>query len=306
MDRLNELEVFLAILDCGTLAAAARRLRRSPPAVTRILNQLEERLGIALIERTTRRCIATEPGRQLAESSRQLLANYKDAMAEAAGEATIIRGTIRVTAPLVFGREYISPLITDFLRSYQNVVVDLNLADRIVDLHEENMDLALRIGPITDSTLVARRVGQVSHVVVASPSYLAEHGAPVQPEDIVSHSVIQHTSLGVSAPWLLRDKSGNRTSVNISARFAVNHADAAIAAARNGGGLVRALSYQVDNDLRRGSLVRVLAPFEPEPLPVSLVRPESRRAIRRIRLLSDHLAAHLSKLPVMQPLTNVP
>lgn len=295
MDRLAELETFLAIVEAGSLAGAGRRLRRSAPAVTRTLAELEARVGVTLIERTTRASAPTEAGRQLAAHAQALLAGYRDAIGEVAGEAAEPRGAIRLTAPLVFGRLHVAPLVAAFLERYPEVAIDFTLADRIVDLQDEHVDLAVRIGPVTDPALVVRRVGQVTQVIVASPDYLARHGTPARPQDLARHRVIQHTSLGLQAPWVLRD-----AVVAVTAQFAVNQADIAIAAARAGQGLVRALSYQVDTDLRRGRLVRVLQDCEPEPMPVGVVWPESRRAVRRVRLLADHLAAALARLPVLR------
>ncbi len=296
MDRLAELEIFIAIVEAGSLAAAARRLRRSPPAVTRILAELEARVGVTLIERTTRASAPTDAGRQLAAHARALLAGYRDAIGDVAGEAAEPRGPIRLTAPLVFGREHVAPAVAIFLARYPDVTIDFTLADRIVDLQDEHVDLAVRIGAVTDPGLVVRRVGQVSHMIVASPAYLRRHGTPARPQDLGDHKAIQHTSQGLHAPWVLRDG----ISVRVTAQYAVNQADVAIAAGRAGQGLVRALSYQVDADLRRGRLVRVLSAFEPDPMPVSVVWPESRRAIRRVRLLADHLAAALQPLAVLR------
>ncbi len=295
MDRLAELEIFLAIVEAGSLAAAARRLRRSLPAVKRILAELEARVGVTLVERTTRSSMPTDAGRQLAAHARLLLAGYQDAIGEVAGEAAEPRGAIRLTAPLVFGREHVAPAVSAFLERYPDVTIDFTLADRVVDLQDEHVDLAVRIGTVTDSALVARRVGQVSHVIVASPAYLRRHGTPAAPQDLAGHKVIQHTSLGLHAPWVLRD-----VAIQVTAQYAVNQADVAIAAARAGQGLVRALSYQVDRDLRRGRLVRVLGDCEPEPMPVNVAWPESRRAIHRVRLLADHLAAALRRLAVLR------
>lgn len=294
MDRLAELETFLAIVEAGSLAGAARRLRRSAPAVTRILAELEARVGVTLIERTTRASRPTDAGRQLAGHARVLLAGYQDAIGEVAGEAAEPRGAIRLTAPLVFGRLHVAPLVATFLGRYPEVAIDFTLADRIVDLQEEHVDLAVRIGTVTDPTLVVRRVGQVTNVIVGSPAYLRRHGTPARPQDLGAHRVIQHTSLGLQAPWVFRE-----VTVTVAAQFAVNQADIAIAAARAGQGLVRALSYQVDRDLRRGRLVRVLQAYEPEPMPVGVAWPESRRAIRRVRLLADYLATALTRLPVL-------
>jgi len=187
-DRLDELTALVAILEAGSLAAAGRKLRRSPPAMTRLLASLEERLGARLIERTSRRLTATEAGRRLGEQARQVLAGYGDAMREtAAGE---VRGELRVTAPLVFGRRHVTPIVASFLEAYPDTRVELVLNDRSLNFIEEGLDLAVRIGRLADSSLVARRVGEVRRLLVASPAYLARRGAPRKPADLAAHDVI--------------------------------------------------------------------------------------------------------------------
>jgi DNA-binding transcriptional LysR family regulator len=189
MDRLDELAVFLAVLEAGSLAGAARRLRRSPPAVTRILAGLEERTAARLVERTTRALAPTEAGRHLAEQARRLLADYDEAMRMAGGDR-IPRGPVRVTAPVVFGQRHVTPLVTGFLTAHPGVRMELHLSDRNVDLVEEGLDVAVRIGVLPDSGLVVRRVGEVRRMLVASPGYLAAHGTPAGPADLAGHDVM--------------------------------------------------------------------------------------------------------------------
>ncbi len=169
MDRLDELTTFLAILDSGSLAAASRQLRRSPPAVTRSLATLENRLGVRLLERTTRRHAATDAGRQLATHARAVLAAYAEAMRETEADATP-RGTLRVTAPVVFGRKHVTPLVTAFLAEHPAITIELLLSDANQDLIEQGLDVAVRIGTQPDSGLIVRRVGQVRRMLVASPA----------------------------------------------------------------------------------------------------------------------------------------
>lgn len=298
-DRLSLLRTFVAMVDEGSLVAAARAVRRSPPAVSRALAELETLTGVSLVERTTRRFKATEAGRRLADQARLLLAGYDEAIAEASGATLACRGLVRVTAPLVFGRDHVSPLMSTFLDAWPGIVVDLQLADRVVDLHDENFDLGVRIGAVADQSLIGLRVGSVTEVTVAAPAYLIERGTPITPLDIPAHEAIQHTILGASEPWLFRNRDGRPERVSVKARFAINQADAAIAAARAGRGLVRVLSYQVAEDLGNGTLVRVLRDYEPEPKPVTLVWPESRRSVGRVKLLVDHLKS-LRELAVVQ------
>src|SRR4051794_30296862 len=201
MDRLDEMRLFVAALEAGSLAAAGRRLGHSPPAMTRMLAGLEERLGVRLLERSTRRLAPTEAGRRLAEHARRLLADYAEAMAEAAGEGTAPRGTLRVAAPLVFGRLHVAPVVTAFLAAQPAVTAELQLADRNVDLLEEAIDVALRIGPLRESGLVARRVGSVRRLVAASPCYLAARGTPAVPEDLARHDIVEFHSRVTSREW---------------------------------------------------------------------------------------------------------
>ena len=199
MDRLDELTVLVTVLEAGSLAAASRRLRRSPPSITRALAALEDRVGARLVERTTRHLTATEAGRTLAGQARAVLAGYAEAVRDAS-EAPL-RGTLRVTAPVVFGRRHVTPLVATFLDAQPTVTVDLVLADRNLDLVEEGLDAAVRIGPLADSSLVARRVGEVRRVLVASPEYLAARGTPRKPGDLAGHDAIFSASRPMPIEW---------------------------------------------------------------------------------------------------------
>jgi len=241
----------------------------------------------------------TDAGRRLADQALHLLTAYDEAIGDATGAAKELRGLVRCTAPLVFGREHVAPLVAEFLDEFPAISVDLHLADRVLDLHEESFDLALRIGRVSDTSLIQRSLGHVRRVTVASPGYLEAKGCPQVPDDLGSHDIVQHTGHGTSTPWLMTDANGKSLLVNLTARFAVNQADAAIGAARRGRGIVNALSYQVDPDVRAGHLIRILTQFEPERLPVALVWSASRHPIRRVRALIDFLAAGLRSLPVL-------
>ena len=298
MGRLRELHTLVAIVDTGSLAAAARRLRRSPPSISRDLADLEARVGAGLVERSTRRCRPTQVGIRLADDARPLLAGYDEAIGQAAGEAVTPSGPLRVTAPTTFGGSYVAPLVTAFLDTYPGVSIELHLNDRIVDLAEEDFDLAVRIGRLADSAMIARSAGELHQMFVASPAYLAARQTPLKPEDLVHHDIIKHTGAGPDAPLVFAGKSGRPIVVSCRARFTVNQPEAAIAAAREGRGIVGVLSHQVDAELRTGELVPILRDYEPAPLPVSLVYPPSRRSWRRLRLLVDNLASGLGALEV--------
>ena len=268
MDRLDELAVFVAIVEAGSLVSAARRLRRSPPAVTRALSSLEDRIGLRLVARTTRRLAPTEAGNVLAERARALLADYEEVLV-GASEAPI-RGVLRITAPVQFGRRHVAPIVSAFLNAYPDVQVELSLNDRNLDLIEEGLDLAVRIGPLEDSSLVARQVGSVRRVIVASPAYLARRGMPRTPADLARHDTIFGMTRSPAREW--RFGPPRRASVvRLSPRLLVDDIEAQLQAAQAGRGIARLLSYQVSDELAAGSLVRLLQEFEPEPLPVQLV-----------------------------------
>jgi DNA-binding transcriptional LysR family regulator len=295
MDRLDELRLLLAIVDAGSLAEAARRLGRSPPAVTRILADLERRVGTRLIQRTTRRVAPTESGRRLAEHARRLLADYEEALREAGGEHAAPRGRLRISAPLVFGQRHVAPVVTAFLDAFPEVSVELSLADRIVDLIEEGVDVGVRIAILEGSSLVARRIGQVRRVLVASPAYLAMRGIPEHPDALAAHDIV----LLANTPgddWLFAMPDGSFSTRRVSARFQVDRAEAAIAAAREDRGVLGVLSYQVAPELAAGTLVRVLQAFEPPPIPVQLVFASARLMAPRLRAFLDFAAPRLTAL----------
>jgi DNA-binding transcriptional LysR family regulator len=297
MDRLDELHVFVAILDAGSMAAAARKLGRSPAAVTRILGTLETRAGARLFERSTRRLIPTEAGLRLAEQARRLLADY-DAALQPPGAAAP-RGLLRLTAPTVFGRRHVAPVITRFLARHPDIQVDLMLSDRNVDLIEEGIDAGVRIGPLAHMSLVARRLGEVRRVTVASAAYLDRRGTPAVPADLAQHELIMSTSVRNVAEWRFR-ADGREHVVRYSPRLRMNDVEAVLAAARDGFGIARALSYQVEPDLRAGLLRRLLVDFEPEPLPVHLVMPSARHMAPRLRAFVDFAVAEFAGVEVIR------
>ena len=297
MDRLDELTVFLAIIDAGSLAAAGRRLRKSPPTVTRILAALEDRAGARLVERTTRKLVPTEAGRRLVEQAGRVLAAYDEALREPS--AAQVRGVLRVTAPSVFGRRHVTPIVASFLDAWPAVRVELVLSDKSLDLFDERLDVAVRIGRLGDSSLVVRRVGEVRRMLVASPAYLARRGRPESPADLAGHDLI-FTS-GSSAPLEWRFGPGLRgQAVALSPRLVVNDTDATLLAVRAGRGIGRALSYQVADDLAAQTLQRLLPEWEPPPLPVQLVVPSARQLPQKTRAFLDHAARALSVLGVIR------
>jgi DNA-binding transcriptional LysR family regulator len=295
MDRLDELAVFVAILDAGSLAVAARRSRRSAPSVTRALAMLEARLGVRLIERTTRRLTPTEAGQRLSADARRALAAYGDALRPSAEAAP--RGMLRITAPLIFGRQHVTPVVASFLAAYPAMRADLLLADRNLDLLEEGLDAALRIGPPADSGPPPHRLGEVRRVVVASPAYLSAHGEPGMPAELARHAVVHVTGWPTPVEWGFRI-GGRERVVRLAPRLTVNEIEAALVAVRAGHGITRVLSYQVADELAAGTLVRLLRAHEPPALPVSLVT-ASAEPPPRVRAFLEHAVPVLSALAVL-------
>lgn len=296
MDRLDELQVFVAILDAGSLNGAARRLRRSPPAVTRALTALEDRVGLRLVERTTRRLAPTEAGLRLAEMARRVLADYDDAVREEEGAP--LRGKLRITAPHVFGRRHVTPAVIAFLDLHPDLQVELVFNDRNIDLIEHGIDLAVRIGPLADTGMMARQVGQVRRILVASPAYVAARGAPATPYELERHDVIFNAGPANATEWRFRH-GGKELPVRLSPRLSVNEIDAILMAVVAGRGIGRPLSYQVAPHLADGTLVRLLRDYEPAPLPVNLLVPSARHMAPRLRACFDFLAAQLAALDVI-------
>jgi DNA-binding transcriptional LysR family regulator len=295
MDRLDELAIFVRIVEEGSLARAASRLRRSPPAVTRALASLEARIGARLIDRTTRRLAPTEAGRALYDKARALVADYEAATAGAPGAP--VRGLLRITAPVQFGRRHIAPIVARFLDVHDGVEVELLLNDRNIDLIEEGIDVALRIGPLADSTLSARPVGQVRRLWVASPAYLKRHGTPRTPADLADHEAILGTLRG-NSEWAF---AGARRGAppRLAGRLRVDDVETRLRAARDGRGVAQLLSYQVADDLAAGRLVRLLQAWERPPLPVHLVTKGRAHRAPKIDAFLDFAAKRLVALPVL-------
>jgi DNA-binding transcriptional LysR family regulator len=297
MDRLDELDIFLAILDSGSLAAAGRKLRRSPPAVTRALTALEERLGARLLERTTRQLAPTEAGRRLADQARRLLADYDAAVSEDADAP--LRGKLRVTAPTVFGRRHVAPLVNSYLDRYASMQVELILNDRNVDLIEDSIDVAIRIGPLAESGMVARKVGEVRRILVASRKYLKRRGTPASLDELAQHDIIFGSGVTPTPEWRFR-QGGRERTVHLAPRLLVNDVEALLLALKDGRGIGRMLSYQPAKDIATGTLVRLLPESEPPPLPVHVVFPSRRHMAPKLRTFIDHAIEQLQHLPVIQ------
>jgi DNA-binding transcriptional LysR family regulator len=270
MDRLEAMSILLTVVDAGSLSAAARRLGTPLATVSRKVSDLEAHLKTRLLNRTSRQLTLTDAGRSYVEACKRILDDVNEAERAAAGEHRAPRGDLIITAPIVFGRLHVLPIVTAFLKDYRDINVRLVLADRIVNLLEDHIDLAVRIGPLSDSGLVATRVGTIRRVVCGSPSYFAERGVPKRPAELGAHDCITFEGMTRPASW--RFPAGKSdVSVAIHSRLVVNTAEAAIDAAVGGLGITRVLSYQAVNAVQAGALAVVLRDFEPAPWPVSLV-----------------------------------
>ena len=292
MDRFHVMTVFVAVAEAESFAGGARRLRMSPPAVTRAIASLEDRLGVKLLTRTTRYVRVTDAGRRYLESARRILAEADDADAAAAGVNATPRGQLAVTAPALFGRMFVMPCIVSYLRRFPDVSVSALLLDRVVNLLEEGIDVGIRIGALPDSTLRAIEVGHVRRVVCASAEYLAQHGVPRVPADLARHSVISAGAVSPADEW--RFVVGNRAiGVKVTPRLTATTNDGALQAALEGFGVTRLLSYQVAPYLATSRLQVVLAEYEPPRLPIHVLHGEGRQASAKVRSFVDLLAARL-------------
>jgi DNA-binding transcriptional LysR family regulator len=301
MDRLRELEVFVAVAEAGSFSKAGTRMRLSPPAVTRAISALEDRLGARVFNRTTRSLTISEVGQRFLENARRILSDLDTAEKEAVGETAVPHGHLTVTASVTFGRLALSPIVCAFLSQNQRVSVSIVLLDRLANLIEEGIDVAVRIGPLPDSNLVAKKVGMVRRILVASPDYLARRGMPRTPADLRLHSMIAFTGLMPNREWRFVDgRSGQ--SVSFMPRLEINDAAAAIGAAELGEGITIALSYMVADKIREGRLVAVLDEFTQAAVPVNLVYPQNRLISSKVRAFVDfstpRLRTALDKLTV--------
>jgi len=293
MDRLEAMSILLTVVDAGSLSAAARRLGMPLPTVSRKVADLEAHLRARLLHRTTRQLSLTEAGAAYVAACRRILDEVGEAERIATGEYGAPKGELAVTAPIVFGRLHIVPVVAEFLAQYPEIRIKLLLTDRVVHLMEEQIDVALRIGELPDSTLVASRVGTVRPVVCASPAYLAQRGVPAGPEALAAHDCIGFDVLESRRAWVFGDGKST-VSVPVIPRLEVNTAEAAIAAATLGVGLIRVLSYQVAEAVGNGALDVILQDYEPAPLPVSLVHKGQTPLPRKLRVFLDFAAPRLS------------
>jgi DNA-binding transcriptional LysR family regulator len=282
MDRIDAMAAFVAVADLEGFAPAARKLGLSPSNVTRLIAALEGRLGARLLQRTTRSVTLTDVGARYLERARRILADVEEAEISAQAERTEPGGRLIVSAPIGFGRLHVGPVMSAYLQRYPGVSGELRLSDRMINLVEDGVDLAVRIGHLADSSLVARNVGDMRRIVVASPDYLKRRGEPSNPAALASHDTIQSGT----SDWNFVEH-GREIRVSCTPRFITNSADAAIWHAEQGGGLTRLLAYQAASAIKAGRLEVVLAKFEQPPLPIHIVYPTSRLLSAKVRTFVD-------------------
>lgn len=292
MDRLDAMSVLLAAAESGSLSKASRKLGIPLATVSRKVAELESYLNASLVVRSAKGLELTPAGRSYVTAARAILEQVNEAERSATGEYSEPKGDLVVSAPIMFGRLHMLPMVTGFLSAYPDVGVSLLLTDRVTHFLDDHVDVALRIGPLPDSSLIATRLGTVRHVVCASPDYVATHGIPTSLNELAEHSVISFQSVSALSTWDFM-QSGADVTASFRSRLSVNTVDAAIEAGLSGVGLFRAVSYQVIDLVRDGKLKIVLDDFAPRPRPVSLVYDARSRLPLKLRAFIDFVVPRL-------------
>lgn len=297
MDRLDCVRMFVTVMETGSFARAAERLRTSPGQASKLVSRLEAELGVRLLNRTTRALAATEAGQAYFERMRVLLADF-DAVEEAVRNVSgTPKGRLRITAPVSFGAAQLAPVLAEFARQFPQIELDVVFSDRVVSLVDEGFDAAIRIGSPTDSSLIARHLCEARIVVCASEAYLREHDAPRVPIDLRSHDCIIDTNFREPGTWPFRNADGKDTLIEVTGRLRFSNAEVALAAAEAGLGVACAPSFIAGSRFRAGRLVPLLREFEARPLAIHALYPSSRHLAIKVRVLVDFLVAHLQERP---------
>jgi DNA-binding transcriptional LysR family regulator len=292
LDRLESMSILVSAVEAGSLSAAARRLGAPLATVSRKVSDLERHLRTQLLIRSSRRLTLTDAGRSYVAACKRILEDVGEAERAATGEYSAPKGDLTVTAPIVFGRLHILPVVTDFLEAYPEIDIRLALADRLVNLLDDHVDLAVRISELPDSSMMAIRVGTIRRVICGSPAYFASRGMPREPRDLVAHDCVTFENVASAKVWTFT-KGKSESPVAIRSRLAVNTAEAAIDAAIAGVGITRVLSYQIASARRAGTLDIVLEEFEPAPWPVNLVYADRGLLPLKLRAFLDFTAPRL-------------
>ena len=296
MDRLHLITVFVAVVDANGFAGGARKLGISPPAVTRAINELETHLGVRLLTRTTRIVRVTESGARYADDCRLILAQLAEADESVTGMQVTPRGHLTITAPVLFGAKFVAPIVTEYLQRNPEVVASCWFLDRVVNMIDEGADVGIRIGELPDSSMQATAVGKVRRVICAAPGYLEQHGVPLTPADLQSHTIVSASAVTPTPEWRLVE-NGETRIIKVRPRMTTTSNDSALAAALGGFGITRLLSYQVAEFLQEGSLKMVLGEFELPDLPVHVVHREGQHASKKARAFIDLVVERLRANP---------
>lgn len=286
MDKLDTMRVFIEVAKYKSFAVAAEKLAMSAPATTRSIAALEQRLGAKLFNRTTRHVRLTESGARFLQDAKRIIEDVADAEAAVTGVYAKPSGKLTITAPILFGEKHVMPIITEYLGINPEVSVNAMYYDRITSLLEEELDVAIRIGHLKDSSLYATQVGQVHRVICGSPSYFETHGIPMCPAELRDHSIIFPAAVESASEWHFQDK-GKKERIKLSPRLRCNQNSAALKAAILGHGITRLMSYQVGEDIEKGSLQCVLTEYQTDPIPINVVHLEGRRENAKTRLFID-------------------
>jgi DNA-binding transcriptional LysR family regulator len=293
MDRLEAMQTLVAAVDGGSLSAASRALNTPLPTVSRRVSDLEAHLGAQLLIRTNRKLILTEAGEAFVAVTRRLLDDLGDAERAASGEYRAPRGELIVTAPIMFGKLHVAPIIHAFLTAYPEVTVRLVLSDQVVDLIEAHVDVAVRLGRLPDSDLIARHVGHVRWLICASPDYLARRGEPTMPEELADHDCIAFEGLQTYRSWAI-GRGASARSVAIRPRFSVNTADAVVEATTAGLGIARVMSYQAAKAIQENRVMTILRDFSTDPIAVNLLQQSQRVQPLKRRAFFDFVVPRLA------------
>ena len=294
MDRLEAMTILLSAVDTGSLSSASRQLHVPLATVSRRVAELEEHLKVRLLHRGNRKLVLTDAGRSYVASCRRIIEDIAEVERTASGEYRAPQGELTISLSSVLGRTHILPVVVEFQRAFSDVRIRMQLTDRMVNLAEEHVDVAVRLGELPDSSMIAARIGLIRHVVCTSPAYLKKRGAPKKPIDLAAHDCVVHEGHSASYDWeFATDKT--KQTIHVTSRLIVSLAEAAVAAAVAGAGIARVLSYLVEAPMKSGSLVTLLEAYEPPPIPVSVIYPSQRQVPLKLRAFLDFAIPRLRK-----------
>jgi DNA-binding transcriptional LysR family regulator len=297
MDKFIEIQTFVHVVETGSLSAAADRMDIAKSAISRRLAELEGRLGVQLLKRTTRSIKLTESGRRFHQSCLRILADMKESELAVATEHATLSGTIRIAAPLSFGVHHLSPVLNTFQKTHPQLSLDLSLDDSQINLLEAGFDLGLRIGKLDDSSLIARRLAPIRRITLASPDYLREHGEPQSPEELKQHTGLTYTNMPEAQLWQFTRPDGSVVSVRVPGHLKANNGEFLLNAAIDGLGVLVSTTFIACNAIEQGLLKPILCEFEPRPVSLYAIYPSQRHLPRRVRTLIDFLAERFSENP---------